>query len=261
MAVDHMPVSVKGCIIAMIALAAIFTGCGGDRPEGKSRDHMYSMTQFLLGQYDYTKDKDFVVIESRYADREGMYMQREAYEAFLRMAAAGEAAGLSFCILSATRSFDYQKMLWENKWNGIFTIDGNVKANEFYPDGLKRARKILEYSAMPGTSRHHWGTDIDINALNNNYFATEGKEWYDWMQNNAAAFGYHQPYTAFDANRPKGYHEEKWHWTYKPLSSKYTKLVSDHLSEKLLTGFDGHEFCAQLNILEDYVLGVHPSCL
>ena len=22
--------------------------------------------------------------------------------------------------------------------------------------------KIIEYSTLPGTSRHHWGTDIDI---------------------------------------------------------------------------------------------------
>ena len=55
---------------------------------------------------------------------------------------------------------------------------------------------ILEYSSAPGTSRHHWGTDMDINALQNDYFSNKGNGafLYEWLQKNAAKFGFCQPY-------------------------------------------------------------------
>ncbi len=64
---------------------------------------------------------------------------------------------------------------------------------------------------MPG-ARHHWGTDFDLNALNNAYFNTkDGKRIYDWLTQHAAEFGFCQPYTAKGGpdGRPIGYEEEK----------------------------------------------------
>ncbi|NJK84501.1 MAG: M15 family metallopeptidase [Saprospiraceae bacterium] len=46
------------------------------------------------------------------------------------------------------------------------------------PNPQERALKILKYSSMPGTSRHHWGTDIDLNSFSNSYFEQgEGKKY------------------------------------------------------------------------------------
>ena len=65
---------------------------------------------------------------------------------------------------------------------------------------------------MPGTSRHHWGTDIDMTDMSVAFYNTrKGKKMYDWMSKNAAKFGFYQP---FNANRKDGYQEEKWHWSY-----------------------------------------------
>ena len=111
-----------------------------------------SRKDFLRGRFDPLDDPNFVIIEQKYADKDSMLMQSEAYEAFLKMAAAGEDDGHSFCILSATRNFAYQKYLWENKWYGIFPINGTIDACTTYPNELTRAKKILEFSAMPGTS-------------------------------------------------------------------------------------------------------------
>ena len=85
-----------------------------------------SRKDFLRGRFDPLDDPNFVIIEQKYADKDSMLMQSEAYEAFLKMAAAGEDDGHSFCILSATRNFAYQKYLWENKWYGIFPINGTI---------------------------------------------------------------------------------------------------------------------------------------
>lgn len=215
---------------------------------------------FLLGKYEPRLQPGFDTIIADYADKPGMVLQQEAYEAFLRMAAAAVDDGHTLCILSATRNFDYQKAIWENKWAGIYPIDGNVNACEAYPDGYTRALKIMEYSAMPGTSRHHWGTDIDLNALDNHFFENEFKPLYQWLVKNAAKFGYYQPYTARGPHRPYGYNEEKWHWTYLPLSLDYTRFIAEHLTDNQVAGFMGDEHCDRIDIVAHYILGVDPSC-
>ena len=49
---------------------------------------------------------------------------------------------------------------------------------------------------MPSTSRHHWGTDIDLNSLNNSYFSSgKGLKEYDWLTTNANHYGFYQVYT------------------------------------------------------------------
>ena len=74
---------------------------------------------------------------------------------------------------------------------------------------------------MPGTSRHHWGTDFDINQLNNTYYTKgEGLIIYQWLKKNANKYGFAQPYTE---QRTEGYKEEKWHWSYLPLAKIYLK--------------------------------------
>ena len=75
-------------------------------------------------------------------------------------------------IISGTRNFYEQKAIWNRKWNLY---------NNLNP--IHRAKKILEYSSMPSTSRHHWGTDIDLNSLNNSYFNTgKGLKTYQWLK-------------------------------------------------------------------------------
>ena len=234
--------------------------CQNELPTTDMSKESISRKDFLRGRFDPLDDPNFVIIEHKYADKDSMLMQSEAYEAFLKMAAAGEDDGHSFCILSATRNFAYQKYLWENKWYGIFPINGTIDACTTYPNELTRAKKILEFSAMPGTSRHHWGTDIDINGLDNDYFDKEGKEWYEWMTENASKFGYYQPYTAYSKDRPAGYKEEKWHWTYLPLSLQYTHEAAAIINDQLIDGFAGSEQSDKLDIVKNYILGIHPGC-
>ncbi len=49
---------------------------------------------------------------------------------------------------------------------------------------------------MPQASRHHWGTDVDINSVEPEYFESgQGLKEYTWLQENAWKFGFCQPYT------------------------------------------------------------------
>lgn len=213
---------------------------------------------FLMGQSG-VEDR-FVTVASRYASRNGLKLQPAVYEAFKRMHAAAQNDGVKLVIKSAARNFNYQRGIWERKWTGARKVDGKNLAKAM-PDPVQRALKILENSSMPGSSRHHWGTDIDLNSFNNSYFRSgKGKREYDWLVANAAQFGFCQPYTLKGAGRNTGYNEERWHWTYMPLSQRYTADAGLYLNDNLFSGFKGAETAGQINIVENYVLGINAAC-
>ena len=216
--------------------------------------------KFLLGNVIPSQSEKMVEVESRYASREGMFMHKEAYEAFQKMHEAAENDGVDLTIISAMRTFDHQKRIWENKWNGKQKLFGDIYATEI-SDPVERAKEILRFSAMPGTSRHHWGTDIDLNSLQNSYFETgEGKKVYQWLEENAEFYGFCQPYTPHGQNRGGGYEEEKWHWSYKPLAAKYLRAFKNNIDYDDITGFDGDQTARKLNVIEKYVIEIDPEC-
>ncbi|CAH0999512.1 hypothetical protein LEM8419_00812 [Neolewinella maritima] len=216
---------------------------------------------YLTGKFDPAVHPDFVAVADRYTDGDPYLLHRDTYAAFERMHAAARADGVDLMMVSATRNFARQKQIWEAKWRGQRLLEGSEKANEVYPDPADRARAILRYSSMPGTSRHHWGTDIDLNALTNGYFdAGPGKRVYDWLTTHAADYGFCQPYTAKGEARPSGYEEERWHWSYIPLARQLTDYAATKLRDADISGFDGAEAAPEIAVLKNYVLGINPAC-
>lgn len=216
---------------------------------------------FLMGKFDPKKHPDFVSIAPSFATRKDLYLQKEAYSSFKKMHQAALNDGVNLKIMSATRSFNTQKWIWEAKWEGKKKNGG-----KFLPASLKnpveRSLTILKWSSMPGSSRHHWGTDIDLNSLNNSYFENgQGLKEYEWLQNNAGRFGFCQTYTKKGKERPEGYNEEKWHWSYTPLSKRYTKQVELRLKNEMIKGFKGSETAQQIDIVKKYILGVNQDCI
>jgi LAS superfamily LD-carboxypeptidase LdcB len=213
-----------------------------------------------MGKFDPATDTSFVRIEKEYADNNGMFMKREAYDAFRKMHEAALKDGISLRILSATRNFSSQKQIWEDKWNGRTLVGGkNLSVSE--PDPVKRALQILTYSSMPTTSRHHWGTDIDLNSLVPEYFNSgTGKNIYDWLVAHAGEFGFGQPYTAKDSLRPDGYNEEKWHWSYLPISKKNLSAYGRNIHYEMIEGFTGSETAEKIQVIRKYVEGINAAC-
>lgn len=213
----------------------------------------------VMGQFDPSKHADFVIIDSKYADRDDRLMYSYAYEAFQNMWNAANSDGVELKIISATRNFDYQKGIWERKWNGQTKVEGRALP-EWIPNPLVRAKKILEYSSMPGTSRHHWGTDIDLNAFENSYFEKgKGLKEYEWLRKNAVTYGFCQPYTAKGVKRPTGYNEEKWHWSYIPSAKIFLERAKE-LSDSMISGFDGSETAEEISVVENYIFGINHRC-
>lgn len=136
-------------------------------------------------------------------------------------------------------------------------------------------KKIIEYSTIPGTSRHHWATDLDLidanvaqpsNVLNPNHFEGEGcfSKFKTWMDVHANDFGFYLVYTKKEGR--KGFKYEPWHYSYKPLSKLYLEayqklnLRDVIISEQLMgcTHFS-EEFIT--NYLNENILDINPELL
>jgi len=210
-----------------------------------------AVESYLMGKFDPAKNDAFVKVPVKYANRKGYYLRKSAFEAFKKMHEAARKDGVKLIIRSATRNFNYQKRIWERKWR---------KQNKSR-NAVDKARNILKLSSMPGSSRHHWGTEIDLNAFRNDWFEhDQGLKLFRWMNKNAAKYGFRRPYTKKDSKRPTGYNEEKWHWSYTPLSIPMLKDAAIILNDNNIKGFSGSETAKKIGIVKDYILGVDESC-
>ncbi len=219
-------------------------------------------TSYLTGQFAPDRHPAFATAASYgIPDRgRGIYLRREALEAIQKMYAQiqKDLPGVPFWVQSGTRNFASQKSIWESKWNGNVAV-GGIRLNTV-KDPVERARRILTYSSMPGTSRHHWGTDFDINSLTVDYYRSgEGKKLYQWMLAHAPKYGFCLVYTE---GRKKGYEFEPWHWSFKPLSAPLIKDWERLHKEKKIKG-DDLKFAgapSAFSLAPEYVGSINAEC-
>lgn len=217
-------------------------------------------TDYLMGKFDPNTHEDFTGIKSIHASSGGMRLRKDTYESFQEMYKAALKDGIRLTIISATRPFAHQKRIWEAKWFGKRKVNGRMLP-PMVRDEEMRAKLILMYSSMPGTSRHHWGTDIDLNDLNNPYFEKgKGKKIYDWLVANAYGYGFCQVYSEQGPERPNGYLEEKWHWSYVPVARRLTEQYKAKIKNTDITGFEGSNTAVTIDMVNNYVLGINAAC-
>jgi LAS superfamily LD-carboxypeptidase LdcB len=135
--------------------------------------------------------------------------------------------GLPIKVISHWRSFDHQLAIWQKKWSGerpLLDQDSNPLEVDHLTDQQK-LEALCFWSALPGTSRHHWGTDFDIFLsepiaqghrveLVQNEFGKNGVcESLDyWLDNNLGNFDFYRPYSEYRG----GVCPEPWHISYRP---------------------------------------------
>lgn len=198
----------------------------------------------LIGKIDYKKHPDFILTKLKYAHKD-VYLEKTTYKAFIKMYKAAKKENIDLVIVSGVRSFDDQKRIWQKK----------IIAKKITNDIISQLKEILQFSAMPSTSRHHWGTDIDINSVNNKYFETKkGKEAYQWLKKNAFKYGFFQVYE----KKRNGYEVEKWHWSYYPLSIEYLKYYNQYISYNDIKDFNFDYLYEDLRVIENYVNEINP---
>jgi len=218
------------------------------------KNDIISEKEFLTGRFQLNNHPDFVLVDKKYHTKSEMYLQKVTLEAFINMSVAAKKDGINLIIISGTRNYYSQKSIWERKYN-------KYKSEEL--TDVEIIKKIMIWSSMPSTSRHHWGTDIDINGFEEYFDGKNEKsnKEYEWLVNNAHKFGFCQVYTEKgEGKRQTGYNEEKWHWSYMPLSSDYLKKYKDIITYTDINGFSASEFAKELDIIKEFVFGIGKGC-
>lgn len=206
---------------------------------------------FLLGKIEFAEDSRFSLVAVNRSTK-SCYLLVEVNWAFEEMAAAAQKEGITLKVISGGRNFNMQKAIWEKKWN--------ARRPNFKTD-KETALDILKYSSIPGTSRHHWGTDLDINSLKPSYFASgKGKKEYDWLQKNAGSFGFCQTYDNKASTGRTGYSEEKWHYSYMPISSVILNQYNEQINYEKLADFLGGTTPKDIEVIRVFVNGISTNC-
>jgi hypothetical protein len=214
----------------------------------------------LIGDVSPAGDPDFAPVPTSLGPKGGMYANKQALAAFAKMHDAARRDGVDLVIISAFRSFKDQKRIWDDKWTGKTLVEGG-RLSKTVPDPTARAEKILEFSSMPATSRHHWGTDFDLNDLTNAYFAAgKGKAIHDWLSAHASDYGFCQVYSPKGPDRPRGYNREDWHWSYLPVASRYLAAYPHVVGYERIAGFEGASTARAIEVIPNYVEGINPDC-
>jgi len=211
--------------------------------------------ELLLGLYDPFEKEGFTTFKND--EGENHALQTDVYDAYCKMAKKASIDSIHLNILSSTRNFERQKQIWEYKWSGQKEVAGYAKDAFLLLDDQAKAKAIMRYSAMPGTSRHHWGTDFDINSLEPTYFTTaEGEKIYRWLVKFAGDFGFFQPYTPKNDHRPYGYEEEAWHWSYYPVAGNLLNQYNVLVNYADIQNFAGANLAQELKVIEHFVNGI-----
>lgn len=198
---------------------------------------------------------------------EGINLREEAHDAFVQMKKAAYSAGFDIKMISSYRDFYRQEAIWDRKYIR-YTDEQGMKP-------IDAIDKIIEYSTIPGTSRHHWGTDIDIidgypkttgDVLVPEKFA-EGAPFgpfKKWLDENSEKYGFYLVYT--DSVIRRGFKYEPWHYSYAPISKPMLAQFRRKNIFKLIQNerFEGSEHFTTgflKTYIQDNILGVNPDLL
>lgn len=195
-------------------------------------------------------------------------LHHAAVEPFLAMRRAAAAEGIDLVPVSSFRDFSRQVTIWNAKYRGERTLLGRDGQPLDYAAIERSARvdTILWWSALPGASRHHWGSDLDVidaAAVPIDYrvqlvpqeFAPDGvfARLDAWLARNLESFGFFRPYSSDRG----GVQPEPWHLSYAPVSvpalaALTVDVLREALSHEPLDGLE--DVAAQLtDIHERYV--------
>ena len=157
--------------------------------------------------------------------------------AFLNLRRAAQSDGFDLIPQSSFRDFARQLTIWNEKFSGerpmYDALGTRIEVTALTPS--QRIEAILLWSALPGASRHHWGTDIDVvdgTVAASGYQAQLMPEEFapggpfaalaEWLQVNAARFGFFRPFRGIRS----GVQPEPWHFSFAPVAESARRTLS-----------------------------------
>jgi len=166
---------------------------------------------------------------------------------FLNLRRAAQADGIDLVPWSSFRDFVRQLDIWNGKFSGerplYDAVGKNLNAHALAP--AERIDAILLWSALPGASRHHWGTDLDLidgNATAAGYQVKLTREEFapggpfarlaQWLETHAPRFGFFRPFQGVRS----GVQPEPWHFSFAPLAEKARRNLSPSVLRTAIAG-------------------------
>jgi LAS superfamily LD-carboxypeptidase LdcB len=188
-------------------------------------------------------DSELVELEQRHR------LLPDVKAAYLAMQQAAATDGLQLALVSSYRSFAQQARIWTAKYQGQRPVYNKAQQPIAIQSltGFARLEAILLYSALPGASRHHWGTDLDVydkaavaadyqvQLLDAEYLP--GGPFYaldQWLEQHAARFGFFRPYRRDQG----GVAKEAWHLSFYPLASAYLNQFDEAMLHQAIAKSD-----------------------
>ena len=150
------------------------------------------------------------------------------------------AEGFELVAASSYRPYASQLTIFNAKWRGDRPVldDADRPLSRASYSDEQWLHRILRFSALPGASRHHWGTDLDVFdptllpkgqtlALMPSEYGDSGyfsalTQWLDHAIANGQSRGFERPY---DADRG-GVAIEPWHLSYHPRAEQLRQYQS-----------------------------------
>jgi LAS superfamily LD-carboxypeptidase LdcB len=184
----------------------------------------------------------------------------QVHEPLARLREAAAAAGIELEVVSGFRDFERQSGIWNGKFRGERpALDRSGQPIEMGKlDEAQRVRSILIWSALPGASRHHWGTDFDVidraalASLAPGYRVELTVEEFtgtgpfvrlnEWLAANMANHGFFRPYTTDRG----GVRPEPWHLSFAPVS---VPALESFTLEMLKEAVEGSELAGRETVL------------
>jgi LAS superfamily LD-carboxypeptidase LdcB len=182
---------------------------------------------------------------------------------FLQLRRAAGAAGFDLTPVSSFRDFDRQLAIWNAKFRGERPVydPAGLPIDTLSLTPAQRVDAILLWSALPGGSRHHWGTDVDVIdaraiapgyqvQLNAEEFAPGGPfaPLADWLGAHAARFGFFRPFRGFLS----GVQPEPWHFSFAPTAEAARRALTVGIWREALAGSNLESKAEVLPRLEEF---------
>lgn len=205
---------------------------------------------------------------------EGRQLRPATAQAWQRLQLAAREDGLEIAIASAYRDFDRQCLIWNAKFTGSRPV---LDAQEcpLEMGSLSDEQKvwaILRWSALPGTSRHHWGTDLDIYAPSllppgrslqltcaeyapDGYFAPLSA----WLDAHLTEFGFVRPYRHGREHNPGAVADEPWHISFETEARRFEQQMNYADLQAAITQSDIAGKAAVLTCLPAIWQGLNPA--
>ena len=187
----------------------------------KCEDALNLDTDLVLVNKYYRLNENYVPknlekIDYEYTSGLDIYANKEAIKHFIDMSIDASTIGLIIKTMSAYRTFEYQKNLY-NKY--LATEEATI---------------VDTYSARAGHSEHQTGLAFDIYNVKKSYNDFGSTDEYKWIKDNAYRYGFILRYEK-DKEYITGYKFEPWHIRYVGIDvAKYIYDNDITLEEYLL---------------------------